>query len=77
MNGIQEVSGSIPLISTRRNKKGLISLEIKPFLLPKITEKRIYPRRICSSQKIKHVISVTIASPPCMRMIFGLLVMLP
>ena len=31
MNGIQEVSGSIPLISTRRIMKGLISSEIKPF----------------------------------------------
>jgi len=31
INGIQEVSGSIPLISTRRIMKGLISSEIKPF----------------------------------------------
>ena len=31
LNGIQEVSGSIPLISTRRIMKGLISSEIKPF----------------------------------------------
>ena len=35
MNGIQEVSGSIPLISTRRIMKGLISSEIKPFCFPK------------------------------------------
>ena len=36
INGIQEVSGSIPLISTRRIMKGLISSEIKPFCFPKI-----------------------------------------
>ena len=36
LNGIQEVSGSIPLISTRRIMKGLISSEIKPFCFPKI-----------------------------------------
>ena len=49
------------------------------FFVAKIrfTVKRIYPRLICSSQKTKQVISVTIASPPCMRSIFGLLVMLP
>ena len=35
INGIQEVSGSIPLISTRRIMKGLISSEIKPFCFPK------------------------------------------
>ena len=34
LNGIQEVSGSIPLISTRRIMKGLISSEIKPFCFP-------------------------------------------
>ena len=36
LNGIQEVSGSIPLISTRRIMIGLISSEIKPFCFPKI-----------------------------------------
>ena len=35
LNGIQEVSGSIPLISTMDTLKGLFSHESKPFLLEK------------------------------------------
>ena len=43
LNGIQEVSGSIPLISTRRIMKGLISSEIKPFCFLK-NEYRVLSR---------------------------------
>ena len=42
LNGIQEVSGSIPLISTKKGRKnGLFSHENKPFALKKF--KIIFP----------------------------------
>ena len=51
LNGIQEVSGSIPLISTKSSeeaRKTLKSLDFKVFSYPKVGNRSIRYLRLCA-----------------------------
>ena len=51
LNGIQEVSGSIPLISTKSSeeaRKTLKSLDFKAFSYPKVGNRSIRYLRLCA-----------------------------
>ena len=58
MNGIQEVSGSIPLISTKcalRHKKTLKSYDFKVFSFPKVENSGDLQADLCKTREIHEI----------------------